>query len=225
MNVLELVLSNTDVLDLRMQRPTRYSHLNFVIRWPQQKHGSNHDTDHCAVCYLRPPQHAPLVFWRSGCHTDTTTVCQCEQQPCRCARDAHQQNYIHTRTTTNSSPCMSTPKMRVLGTPKFKGVRNIPGIKTAKKRVLITKIKNEKGECITSRKGIADVFGEFYKRLYEDNERGDFEHEMSDDRRILEITTEEPQSAISKLKKKANPQTAMEFVPKTSKLATTRREK
>ena len=47
---------------------------------------------------------------------------------------------------------------------EFKGVRNILGIKTAKKRVLITKIKNEKGECITSRKGIADAFGEFYKK-------------------------------------------------------------
>ena len=46
----------------------------------------------------------------------------------------------------------------------FKGVKNIPGIKSAKKRVLITKIKNEKGEIITSRKGIADVFGEFYKK-------------------------------------------------------------
>ena len=59
---------------------------------------------------------------------------------------------------------------------EFKGVRNIPGIKTAEKKVLITKIKNDKGECITSRKGIADVFGQFYKRFYEDNERGDFEH-------------------------------------------------
>ena len=60
----------------------------------------------------------------------------------------------------------------------FKGVRNIPGIKTAKKRVLITKIKKRKGECITSRKGIADVFGEFYKRLYEDNEKDDCEHDV-----------------------------------------------
>ena len=32
--------------------------------------------------------------------------------------------------------------------------------------------------------------------------RDDFEHEMSDDRRIPEITTEELQNAISKLKKK-----------------------
>ena len=77
--------------------------------------------------------------------------------------------------------------------------------KTAKKRVLITKIKNEKGECITSRKGIVDAFGEFYKRLYEDSEKDDSEHEMSDDKRIPEITTEEVQSAISKLKTGKSP--------------------
>ena len=88
---------------------------------------------------------------------------------------------------------------------EFKGVRYIPGIKTAKKKVLITKIKNDKGQYITSRKGIADVFGEFDKRLYEDNERDDFEHEMSDDRRIPEIKTEEFQNAISKLKKGKSP--------------------
>ena len=88
---------------------------------------------------------------------------------------------------------------------EFRGVRNIPGIKTAKKRVLITKIKNDKGECITSRKGIADAFGEFYKRLHEDKERDDPEHETSDDRRTPEITTEELQSAISKLKTGKSP--------------------
>ena len=88
---------------------------------------------------------------------------------------------------------------------EFKGVRNIPEINTAKMRVLITKIKNEKGGCITSRKGIADAFGDFFKRLYEDKERDDFEHEMSDDGRTPEITTEEPQSAISKLKPGKSP--------------------
>ena len=74
-------------------------------------------------------------------------------------------------------------------------------IKTAKKKVLITKIKNDKGECITSRKGIADAFGEFYKRLYEDNKRDDFEHEMSyDDRRISKrnLQTQKGKSPDSK---------------------------
>ena len=103
----------------------------------------------------------------------------------------------------------------------FKGVRNIPGIKSAKKRVLITKIKNEKGECITSRKGIADVFGEFYEKLYEDKEKDESEQELGEDEnnsstdvhnnnteetaRIPEITTEELQTAINKLKKGESP--------------------
>ena len=43
------------------------------------------------------------------------------------------------------------------------------------------------------------------KRLYEDKERDDFEHEMSDDRRIPEITTEELQNAIGKLKTGISP--------------------
>ena len=46
----------------------------------------------------------------------------------------------------------------------FKGVKNIPGVKSSKRRVLTTKIKNEKGEVITSRKGIANVFWEFHKK-------------------------------------------------------------
>ena len=103
----------------------------------------------------------------------------------------------------------------------FKGVSNIPGIKSAKKKVLITKIKNEQGEIITSRKGIANVFGDFYKKLYDDNEQDESEreirengHESSTDvhindtdemTRIPEITTEELQAAINKLKKGKSP--------------------
>ena len=77
------------------------------------------------------------------------------------------------------------------------------GSKQQRREYSSQKIKNEKGECITSRKGIADAFGEFYKS--EDKERDDFEHKTSDDRRIPEITTEELQSAISKLKTGKSP--------------------
>ena len=96
----------------------------------------------------------------------------------------------------------------------FTGVRNIPGIKSAKKRVHIT-TKKEKGECITSRKGIADVFGEFYQKNVDDNEQDASELESSEDEnksstdvhynstdemtRVPEITTEELQTAINKL--------------------------
>ena len=44
-----------------------------------------------------------------------------------------------------------------------------------------------------------------YKRLYEDSERDDSEHEVSDDERIPEITTVELHSAISKLKSGKSP--------------------
>ena len=50
-------------------------------------------------------------------------------------------------------------------TPRLQRCKKLPGIKSAKKKVLITKIKNEKGEIITSRCGIANVLGEFYKNF------------------------------------------------------------
>ena len=59
----------------------------------------------------------------------------------------------------------------------FKGVSNIPGIKSAKKKVLFTKIKSERREIITSRKEIANVFGEFYKKLYDDNAQDEYGNE------------------------------------------------
>ena len=76
--------------------------------------------------------------------------------------------------------------------------------------MLITKIKNGRGEIITSRKGIANVFGEFYKKLYEDNEQDEYGNESNIDvhisdteemTRIPEITSEELRDAIWKLKK------------------------
>ena len=67
-------------------------------------------------------------------------------------------------------------------------------------QVFISKIKNERGEIITSREGIATVFGEFYKKLYDDNEQDEYENESNTDvhisdteemTRIPEITSEE----------------------------------
>ena len=83
--------------------------------------------------------------------------------------------------------------------------------------MLITKKKNEKGETITSRKGIANVFGEFHKTLNDDNEQEESEQEIAENEnesstdvhnnnanemtRIPEITSEELRTAINKLKK------------------------
>ena len=87
--------------------------------------------------------------------------------------------------------------------------------------------------------GLADVFGEFYKRLYEYNEKDDSEHEFGDDDNysstdvhnnnteemtiIPEITTEELQTAINKLKK-ANLQTAKGIRAEDIKIVMTKRE-
>ena len=103
----------------------------------------------------------------------------------------------------------------------FKGVKNIPGIKSAKKRVLITKIKDKKGKIITPRKVIATVFGEFYKNIDDDNEQEESEQEIGENEnessidvhnnntnemtRIPEITTEELRTAINKPKKREIP--------------------
>ena len=113
----------------------------------------------------------------------------------------------------------------------FKGVKNIPGIKSATRRVLITKIKNEKGETITSRKGIANVFGEFCNKLFDDNEKEESEQEIGENEnesstdvhnnntnemtKIPEITTEEWRTAINKLKKGKSPRTT-HLAPRTT---------
>ena len=97
-----------------------------------------------------------------------------------------------------------------------------PGIKSAKKRVLITKIKNEKGECITSRTGIAYVFGEFYKKRYENNGQDESEQELGQESQRSRQKSCKLQSTNSK---KENPQTATVSEPKTLKHVMTKRGK
>ena len=78
--------------------------------------------------------------------------------------------------------------------------------------------ENEKGEVITSRKGIANVFGEFCKKRHDDekydgteleheeNETENSIDEQGNDTRemkgIPEVTSEELQTAITRLKKR-----------------------
>ena len=92
----------------------------------------------------------------------------------------------------------------------FKGVSSIPGIKSVKKKVLIAKEEKERGEIITSRKGIAKNFGEFYKKPHDDNEQDEHGNESNIDVHISdteetttipEITSEELHETIRKLKK------------------------
>ena len=96
----------------------------------------------------------------------------------------------------------------------FSGFEIIPCIKSANRRILFTK-KNERGEVNTSRKGIANVFGEFHSKLYDDDQYDNTETEYDknetenniEDRgtdtkemkEILEITTEELQTQKGKI--------------------------
>ena len=104
---------------------------------------------------------------------------------------------------------------------EFKGIRNISNIKSAKKRILIP-MKTEKGDVITSRKGIANVFGEFYSKLYDDdqydeteletdtneteNDKGDQSVGVEETKEIPEVTIEELHAAIDRLKRKSRRQ-------------------
>ena len=88
---------------------------------------------------------------------------------------------------------------------EVKGTRNIPSIKSVKKRILTPKVKNKEGETIKTRHGIPNVFAKFYEDLYE----GEGEYtgretelhteedgkELEQDNFIKEFTTNEIQEA------------------------------
>ena len=97
---------------------------------------------------------------------------------------------------------------------ELKGTKNISNIKSAKRRILIPKIKNKKEETINTRKGIANVFAEFYENLHEGEEGEEDKKEKETESRtevrksmpnqfnpIPEITKSEIQDAIDRLKK------------------------
>ena len=100
------------------------------------------------------------------------------------------------------------------------GVKSTTCTNSGSKRTLIPKVKSDKGETITItwRRGIANVFGEFYSKLYAENQLGEdvqdpqnLETRMNtegescnDDVRneTPEFTQDEAQAAIDSLKKR-----------------------
>ena len=89
--------------------------------------------------------------------------------------------------------------------------------KPGRKMTLIPKAKNDKGETVTSRKGVANVFGEFYSKLCAENQLGEevqdpqnLETRMNTEKKscnedvrneIPEFTQDEVQAAIDSFKK------------------------
>ena len=104
---------------------------------------------------------------------------------------------------------------------QVKGTRNIPSIKSVKKRILIPKIKNKEGEDEKTRQGIANVFAKFYEELYkgedeqeDESKQAHIDQENVDSSQkdtIAEFTKEEIEAAIHRLKKGKKRKTAVEF--------------
>ena len=94
---------------------------------------------------------------------------------------------------------------------KVKVTKNIPSIKSVKRRILIPKIRNKEGEAEKTRQGIANVFAKFYEELYKGEDEKDDESkyvhidqenaDSSQEETIPEFTKEEIQAAIHRLKK------------------------
>ena len=95
---------------------------------------------------------------------------------------------------------------------KVKGTKNISSIKSVKKRIFISKVKNKEGEVVKSRQGSANVLTKFYEDLYEGEEDyigGDVmlktegeDKELDQNDCIKEFTIDEIQNAIDRLKKR-----------------------
>ena len=128
--------------------------------------------------------------------------------------------------------CEARKRSKILG--KVKGIKNISSIKSAKKRILIPKVRNKDGEAEKTRQGIENVFAIFYEDLYqgEDDHNDEdmsscIDHENADSSQIEtfpEFTTEEIQAAVDRLKK-GRRETAMEYEQNNCKFAVKTRKK
>ena len=118
---------------------------------------------------------------------------------------------------------------------EINGTRNISSIKSVKKRILIPKVKNKKGETINTRQGIANVFAEFYENLYE-GEEGENEKKLesrTEDKKripdqfnsIPEFTNRRDPRCHRPPQKGKKQKTAVEYELNSSKTAVTTKER
>ena len=90
--------------------------------------------------------------------------------------DEHQLNDLSKKIKKSASETQKRTKRQEKiqrNLEEFRGIKSRSCIKSGRKRTLIPKVKNDKGETITSRKGIANVFGEFCSKKYAENQLGE----------------------------------------------------
>ena len=69
-----------------------------------------------------------------------------------------------------------------------RGIKNISCVKSARKRVLIPKVKNDKGDTISSRKGIAKISSSNSTKIYLSNETEEkLQNTLSHDTRAVDV--------------------------------------
>ena len=70
---------------------------------------------------------------------------------------------------------------------EFNGIKSISKINSARKKTLTPKLRDEKDEVITFRKGIANTFAKFYSKLYA-KEKQDEEESIEDKEKMSDHT-------------------------------------
>ena len=75
---------------------------------------------------------------------------------------------------------------------EFKGIKIVADSKSTKKKVLTPKIRDEKDEIVTSRKGIANTFAKFYDKLHakgkHDEDEGIHDEETTNSNKELDVS-------------------------------------
>ena len=73
----------------------------------------------------------------------------------------------------------------------FRGLKKIAGIKSTRAKTLIPSMNSSDGRTVRDRKGIADIFADFYESLYAQKE-ADIQHDMTGKQNTTDATSDIP---------------------------------